>query len=189
MRKAASRIRSDILNMKPQRDAHGNSSRPDLNGSFQSAFSEVASHAAWACRRVARCRQYQGLCRCGAAIGGREHGGVRRLGAVGTRRGRQNRPDGFGSISWPDTSIANPNSCGGQYSRIRRAPPRDAVRSGMREFESSHSSQSLSQLKIVYNCITKSPLMRAFLHSMWCLRVHKNGNLREKLPKVSSLSA
>jgi hypothetical protein len=53
MRKAASRIRSDILNMKPQRDAHGNSSRPDLNGSFQSAFSEVASHAAWPCRRVA----------------------------------------------------------------------------------------------------------------------------------------
>ena len=32
------------------------------------------------------------------SIGGREHDGVRRLGAVGTRRGGQNRPDGFGSI-------------------------------------------------------------------------------------------
>src|ERR1700722_6874757 len=31
--------------------------------------------------------------------------------------------------------------------------------------------------------------MRAFLHFAWRLRVRKNGNLREKWPKVSSLAA
>jgi hypothetical protein len=42
---------------------------------------------------------------------------------------------------------------------------------------------------MVRNYIAKSPLNTGFLHYIWRLRVHKNGNFREKSSKVSSRTA
>src|ERR1700736_475361 len=56
-----------------------------------------------------------------------------------------------------------------QCSQIRRAPPRDRVRSGMREFESSHSSQAVLFLENFLSSMRKARQMRAFLiaNSLW----------------------
>jgi hypothetical protein len=49
-----------------------------------------------------------------------------------------------------------------QNSRIRSSPHRDRVRSGMRGFESSHSSQAVRQLEIVGLKIQQVPANCAF---------------------------
>lgn len=76
----------------------------------------------------------------GGAIGARSGFSVCRAGIAAQGRGRP-RP----------------------YSQIRECSRRDRVRSGMREFESSHSSQPLNQPKIVYTSFVKIPQNIGFL--------------------------
>jgi hypothetical protein len=88
-----------------------------------------------------------------------------------------------------DTSIANPNSCGGQYSRIRRAPPRDAVRSGMREFESSHSSQTVTAAEKPPRKSAESPQLAASCNLTKSLQTPEFAKSRAKLTKSPGAAA
>jgi hypothetical protein len=62
---------------------------------------------------------------------------------------------GSGTFATNDVVVVGAGSAGlravvgcSQCSQFSPSPPRDRVRSGMREFESSHSSQAVTQLKI-----------------------------------------